>query len=491
MSYQSAMRLSYRRSPVVMAGTPLARVLASPAMADRRESRRHDGLVSVSHPWLNRVLAGLGSPAAQCARAEALADRESHALSVALFARAAGAGLARAQYRLGRCYLLGLGVPPSTPEGLRWMRRAGEAGDTAAQTQLAALAMQGVSDRDLGSLFAAAGAEPGEPDFERAEYWCRLAAASGSAEAKGLLASILTGGPEEMRDAAAGEALYRESAEAGLARGRIGLAMILLQDGSCAGATQARELLLAAAADGVAIAHHLSGMMAESGAGGPVDPAAAAASYKVAAEMGHAPAQVRYGFALLHGRGTERDPFQAETWLRRAALAGEASAAATLGYLYAQDGEFPPNYAEAVVWLRRAAEAGHSGAARILGNFYLAGVGVHQDLAEAADWLRRAADTGDEPSRADLLHLALTRRVSLDDQIAAATSLRKAAEAGDAAAQFNFGLCLAQGIGAAQDGDSALVWVHKAAAGGNPLAIRLLAALPEAACGSTQPRNSA
>jgi TPR repeat protein len=421
------------------------------------------GAMSVSRPWLNRLLAGLGSPAAQCARAEALADRESHAAAFPLFAGAARAGLGRAQFRLGRCYLLGLGVPASMPEGLRWLRRAGESGDAAAQTQLAALVLQGVSDRDPGGLFESSGAASAEPDFDRAEHWCRLAAAAGSTEAKALLASILTGGPPERRDSAAGEALYRESAEAGWARGRIGLAMILLQDGTRASATEARDLLHAAAAEGIAIAHHLSGVLAESGAAGPVDLPAAAISYKAAAEMGHAPAQVRYGFALLHGRGTERDPFTAETWLRRAALAGEAQAAAVMGYLYAQSDDLPPNHAEAAMWLQRAAEAGHPAAARTLGRMHMVGTGVPKDIREALPWLRIAARAGDEAARADLAQLALDRQADEEDGRTTVAWFRPFAEAGDPAAQLNLGLFLAEGIGVEQDEQAALEWIRRAA----------------------------
>jgi TPR repeat protein len=369
----------------------------------------------------------------------------------------------RAQYRLGRCYLLGLGVPPSTPEGLRWLTRAANAGDAEAQTQLAALALQGVSERDPDGLFSSGDAGPAKPDFERAERWCRLAVAAGSTEAKALLATILTSGPPERRDVAAGEQLYRESAESGVARGRIGLAMMLLQDGTQAGAKQARDLLHAAAADGVAIAHYLSGMIAESGSAGPVDLAAAAASYKDAAEMGHAPAQARYGFALLNGRGTERDPFTAETWLRRAALAGEAQAAAVIGYLYAQGDGLPPNHAEAAAWLRRAAEAGHPGAARTLGRMHMLGAGVPENIPEAVPWLRIAAEAGDAEARADLAQLALTGHLGWEDQRAAVAWLQPLAEAGDAVAQFKLGLCQAHGIGTEQDIQAAIGWCRRAA----------------------------
>jgi TPR repeat protein len=438
-----------------------------------------DGLMTAHHPWLDSVLAVFGVPSARFARAEALASREAHAAAFPLFVQAARGGLREAQYRLGRSYLLGLGVPPSIGEALRWLRRAAEAGETAAQTQLAALALQGFSDNGASGLFHNVGRDIdfGHVDYKSAEHWCRQAVAAGSAEAKTLLGFILTAGPEDHRDPAVGEALYSEAAQAGCSRGQLGLATTLLRDGTRESAAESVALLRFAAADGVALAHHLLGMLAESGAAGVVDFVAAAASYKAAAELGHPQAQVRYGFALLLGRGVEANIFDAETWLRRAALKGDGQAAAVVGYLYARDGELPPNYAEAAVWLRRAAEAGHAGAAGMLGRLLLSGTGIPKDISEAAHWLRIAGESGDQAARADLVRLVLMRQVGEDDGIVATGWLQEGAAAGDPAAQFELGLCLAQGIGAERDDQAAFTWVRRAAELGHPEATRMLAEL--------------
>jgi TPR repeat protein len=440
-----------------------------------------------TYKWLHQLLGILGVLKAPLARAEALAGQADHGAAFPLFVRAAKAGLPRAWYRLGQCYLMGLGVPPSVGDALRWLGRAAEAGEVPAQTQLAALALQGVTGFGNTGLFDK---QVGAPDFAGAEYWSRKAVAAGSAEAKALLGFVLTAGPVERRDLKAGEALYQESAAEGWSRGQLAVAMTLLTSGNPDSAARAMDLLRAAAADGVATAHYVLGTLAESGATGRVDLPAAAASYKAAAELGHAPAQLRLGFALLDGRGVERDPFHAETWLRRAALAGEMSAAAVLGFLYAQDGDSPPNYAEAGVWLQRAAEAGHSAAARTLGNMYLSGAGVHRDMSQAACWLCLAAEAGDPAARAELAHLALTGQVDADAQIAAANCLRRAAEAGDAEAQFSFGLCLSQGIGVAPDGQAGWDWILKSAAAGSPRVMRMLAQLDADARSSMPPQTS-
>jgi hypothetical protein len=429
-----------------------------------------------SHPWLNRLRAAIGSSTARFALADALASSDAHTAAFPHFAKAAQAGLRQAQYRLGRAYLLGLGVPPSIGEALRWLRRAAQAGDTQAQTQLAALALQGASDNGAAGLFHDGTQEP-MSDYETAEHWCRKAVAAGSSEAKALLAFILTAGPDHLRDPPTGEALYREAAQAGWSRGQLGLAMTLLRESTAERATESLALLRSAADGGVAVAHHLMGMLAESGAAGPVDFTAAAASYKKAAELGHPQAQVRYGFALLLGRGVERNVFNAETWLRRAAMAGDPQAAAVVGFLYARDGDLPPNHAEAALWLRQAATAGHIGAARVLGRMLLLGGGLPKDATEATHWLRIAADHGDEAARADLVRLALTRDVGRTDQVAVTAWLRRSAAAGDRAAQFDLGLCLAQGIGVEQDAQAAFAWVRRAAEAGHPRAADMLAQL--------------
>ena len=66
-------------------------------------------------------LIGLGSPAAALRRAIRLIDEGKAVAAVPLLARAAKAGIAEAEYRLGRCYLEGMGVPPSRAAAARWL----------------------------------------------------------------------------------------------------------------------------------------------------------------------------------------------------------------------------------------------------------------------------------------------------------------------------------------------------------------------------------
>src|ERR1700722_5657883 len=121
--------------------------------------------------WLQALF---GCPDAWLLRAGALVTRGAGWSACPLFARAARYGLREAQRRVGECYLAGQGVPANLTEALRWLNRAAQAGDAAAQTQLASLALQGARAPPAGGLFTA---DPdGIPDFERAERWSRRAA---------------------------------------------------------------------------------------------------------------------------------------------------------------------------------------------------------------------------------------------------------------------------------------------------------------------------
>jgi TPR repeat protein len=391
----------------------------------------------------SRILATLGSSAAQLAHAGRLSGRGAHQAAF---------------------YLLGLGVPPSLSAALHWLVRAAEADEVEAQTLLASLALQGVCDTKSTSVFETTLTTGDQhPNYRVALHWAEQAVAHGSAAAQAILGNILTGGPAELRDCERGEQYYRHSAEAGCAQGRLGWALILLRRNTLGAAREACELLQKAAMANIPAARFILGVIAESGAAGPQDFAAAAEHYRVAAGLGHRSAQLRYGIALLSGRGVEADPFNGESWLRRAGLAGEPQAAAMIGDLYACQGELPPNYVEAAMWLRRAAEAGHTGAAKTLGHLLLGVAGLNPDPEEAALWLRLAIAGGEFEARNDLARLALMGQVPEADQQATCSWFQEQAETGDLAAAFDLGLCFAQGIGAPRDDNQALALFERAA----------------------------
>ena len=171
----------------------------------------------------------LGHPAARLAYAVVLAEDGEHGRAFDQFARAAHAGLPAAQFRLGRCYLLGLGAPSCPDAALRWLTQAAEAGEAEAQTLLASLALQGISRTEAGLLDDAARFAGRPPDYRQALRWGTPAANAGSAEAQVVLGHILSSGPEDLRDMPRAAHYYHLAADSGSAQGQFGWALALLR----------------------------------------------------------------------------------------------------------------------------------------------------------------------------------------------------------------------------------------------------------------------
>ena len=350
-----------------------------------------------------RLRAALGGAEAELLLADQLTEHGAGIAAVRHIAAAAQDGLPEAQGRLGVCYLHGLGVPKSLTEARHWLDRAAEAGDPSAQTQLASLALRGLSGPYARGAFQDLAAnDAAEPDHLLAADLARRAANAGSAEAKGLLAFILRLVPSIATTADDADALYQESAEAGWPLGQLGHAITLLGQAAPETMEEARDLLSAAAAAGLSTADFLLGAMAEAGVGGARDQDSAVTHYRIAAEHGHTGAKTRLGLALLAGRGPQRSLVEAETWLRRAAQDGDAVAAAVLGDFHANPERDPANLEEAAHWYRRAAELGHPGAARILALAISAGAEGEPDPREVVAWLETAIERGDKAAWPEL-----------------------------------------------------------------------------------------
>jgi TPR repeat protein/Flp pilus assembly protein TadD len=414
-------------------------------------------------PALDRILALFSAPAA-LRRAAALIAAGRHQAGFRLYGRAARGGIAEAEYRVGICYLNGLGTPRSRLAALRWLEQSGRHQHAEAQSLLAVLCLHGLASRPshastaTAQLFAAE--TPSQADYAAAERWARMAAESGSPDGQAVLAFILGSGPEAMRNVEEADRWYERSAAGGSAHGKLGHALALSRRGGEACTTEAAAQLAGAAAAGLPTACYLLGVVTANGVGAPRDETEAAALFQRAAEAGHRSGQLRWGLALLHGLGVEPNPSQGESWLRRAALAGDAEAAVRVGQLYAGGDEAQANPLEAMAWFRRAAEAGRIDATHALGRLNLA------DADEAARWFRIAAAAGDPAAHAELGNLALRGGGEREDEIRACAWFAQAAAAGDRLAAFNYGVCLAQGVGVARDDAQAAVWLRKAAEGG-------------------------
>src|SRR6201996_8686396 len=150
------------------------------------------------------------SPAAALRRGVRQAEHGDMKGAFVLLSRAARSGVPEAEFRVGRCYLEGSGVPPSRADGVRWVERAASKGYVEAQALLATLCLHG-----LGPGFADAGTGSGaglfggqtaaQPDYPSAAKWARLAAEAGSADGQAVLGFILTSGPEDLRNVDEGD----------------------------------------------------------------------------------------------------------------------------------------------------------------------------------------------------------------------------------------------------------------------------------------------
>jgi uncharacterized protein len=390
-----------------------------------------------------RLRAVSGRSEARLSLAKQLAEHGAGMDAVRHIASAARGGSSEAQARLGLCYLRGHGVPANQAEARYWLEKAAQGGNAAAQTELASLALRGVSGPYQRGPFPTL-ANDTKPDLNLAASLARRAAAGGSAEAKALLALILTMAPANAETPDEADTLYRESAEAGWPLGQLGHAMTLLRKGTARSFREADTLLSAAADSGLPTAHFLLGAMAESEVGGG---ARAEQHHRIAAEHGHTGAKTRLGLALLTGRATRHNLVEGETWLRRAALDGDKVAAAVLGDYYASPERDPANLAEAALWYRRAAELGHPGAARVLARVISSGVEGESDPGEAVAWLCTAIEGGESAAWGDLGGLIASSILPRDQLSALHGWLQKMIQEDRPEAGFYVGICVNGGIG--------------------------------------------
>src|SRR5471030_3248499 len=124
---------------------------------------------------LDALMAGL-SPAAALRRGIRQLEQGDGKGAFALLSRAARAGIPEAEFRVGRCYLEGAGVPPSRADVVRWVERAATKGYVEAQALLATLCLHGMA---AGSAEAGLGAglfgnqTMVDPDYAAAAKWAR------------------------------------------------------------------------------------------------------------------------------------------------------------------------------------------------------------------------------------------------------------------------------------------------------------------------------
>ena len=212
--------------------------------------------------------------------------------------------------------------------------------------------------------------------------------------------------------------------------------------------------------------------MTERGAGVKQDLAAATDLYRQAAERHVRSGQARYGLALLEAAASSATPRAASHGCGGRRWPATPRRPPWSATFYSRGGELPPNYTESATWYGRAAAAGHAASARALGLLYLTGAGVQRDPGGGGALvppLRRARRPA-RPCRSRQPGAGRQRQRGGPDRRRASASSRRPRPA-TWWPRFNFGVCLAEGVGIERNDRQAALWLRRAADWGGERAV--------------------
>ncbi len=167
------------------------------------------------------------------------------------------------------------------------------------------------------------------------------------------------------------------------------------------------------------------------------DYAEAVRLYRLAADQGHADAQVNLGDMFMDGRGVAQDYAEAMRLYRLAAAQGDAIAQNNLGLMFDNGQGVAQDQAAAVRLYRLAAAQGNAEAQNNLGIMFYNGQGVTQDYAKAIRCFRLAAAQGNAEAQNNLGIMFQHGQGVTKDYAEAVLFYRLAAAQGNAEAQSN------------------------------------------------------
>jgi|GEM_PF-1296909 len=296
---------------------------------------------------------------------------------VAAWLVAAEKGDARAQERLGRAYLRGLGVPQDFDKARMWYRKAAEQGDAVAQV-------------DLGDMYYLG--EGVVADYNESFKW------------------------------------YSKAAEQNYPRGLRRLALFYSRGyGAKEDASRSVELDMKGAEAGDPPAQKAMGDRYITGRSVPKDPNKAAEwyhkafeSYAKRAEEGSTWALAEEGFGLFWGSGVERDVERGLKLITKAAEQGNLRAQRELSSTYSDGRLVAVDYEKAVKWLMVAATLGDMRSQFHLGMAYYFGeVDLPVNHQKAFEWLSKAADQGDADAQFRIAQMCAGGTGTQQDYVAA------------------------------------------------------------------------
>ncbi|MYN07872.1 TonB family protein [Pseudoduganella aquatica] len=199
--------------------------------------------------------------------------------------------------------------------------------------------------------------------------------------------------------------------------------------------------------------------------------------FRDAAERGHAGAIYQLADAMWHGRGLPMNQPKALSYFMSAAQLGHADSEYEVGMAYVNGVGVMPSIAKAIPWLRKAADQGNHEAQVALGDALAAQTEPQPDYQAIAGWYQQAAQAGDDLGQLRLAQCYLLGSGVEKNPAQAAFWLRKAADQRQPRAEALLASLYLEGTGVAVDKTEADKLLRLSAAGGDPVAMRRLAAI--------------
>lgn len=309
-----------------------------------------------------------------------------------------------------------------------------------------------------------------EQDLGRAVEWFEKAAAQDSADAQYILGKYYYDGSALKQDFTKAFEMFSKAAELGNAQAQCELGWMYLE-GKCPEPAGSKT--------------ELSDMSAEefnSIEWYALDERDVKAFewFEKSAEQGYAEAQYVTGTLYSGGgRGVKGNSAKALEWYEKAAVQGYLPAQYSMGNRLKRS-----DFDNAIEWYEKAAEQGLAFAQLDLGLIYLEGDGTDPDYIKAVYWLMLAASHDPEDYISRYLQASFDKETLMErgrDYISLAAqgasdalfmlsdhselfeSYMNAAVSGDVKAQYNVGVCYANGYGVEQDHSKAVEWYKKSA----------------------------
>lgn len=202
----------------------------------------------------------------------------------------------------------------------------------------------------------------------------------------------------------------------------------------------------------------------------PADPAAALASFRLAAEAGDINSRRTVAEMTARGEGTQADVAAAIAMLEAAAADGDASAWSTIGDFYSRGDVVYWDAPQALEYYSRAAQAGQVNGLIRSAEIYRGGLpGFPADMEKAVAFYEQAIALGDLSAKRSLADLLLNGGNGLDaDPDRAVALLEEGIASGDASAAQQLGNIFSSGRPLDPDYDRAMAAFDRSVALGNP-----------------------